>query len=308
VTEALRLEPGNARARAALGEVLLLSGQAKRAAMELSRAVAEDPTLVEARETLAGLYVHSGRSQLEQGGPEAAAKAAESAQLALALGARGAGPHLLLMDARRAERDFARALESLAEAKAREPDSEEVKDGAARYHRDLGYAFLLTRQEAKAMAEFRKAVESGSKNTDLAPVRRLLGMEEGGPEGESPDPEVVAILRERTETARRHFEESGRLLAAGDLEGAEREIRASLEARREEEAIRAFRLSAEVKPGLAAAHLALGHAHYRRGEMAEAVEAFERWLSTAGEGVSEEAREAIRARVTEMRGKLDAGK
>ncbi|MCU0724641.1 MAG: tetratricopeptide repeat protein [Planctomycetes bacterium] len=325
VTEALRLEPGNARARAALGEVLLLSGQAKRAAMELSRAVAEDPTLVEARETLAGLYVHSGRSQLEQGGPEAAAKAAESAQLALALGARGAGPHLLLMDARRAERDFARALESLAEAKAREPDSEEVKDGAARYHRDLGYAFLLTRQEAKAMAEFRKAVESGSKNTDLAPVRRLLGMEEGGPEGESPDPEVVAILRERTETARRHFEESGRLLAAGDLEGAEREIRASLEARRtgeglcrlgeiqlaarrEEEAIRSFRLSAEVKPGLAAAHLALGHAHYRRGEMAEAVEAFERWLSTAGEGVSEEAREAIRARVTEMRGKLDAGK
>ncbi len=322
--EALRLAPGDARARAALGELLLLAGQTRRAAAELARAVAEDPSLVEAREMLAGLYVTSGRSRLDAGGAAAVAEAKQFAQLALALGTASALPHLLLADAARLAKDFGPAQQHLADARARQPDLDEVKDALARYHRDLGYAYLLRHgegDEERSLAEFRKALAAGSKNEDLGPVKARLGLAEEGTEPPALDPKVEEVLRQRTEEARRAFDESGRLLAAGDLAGAEREARRSLAARRTAEALHrlgevleaaerpdeaadAWRGAVELKPSLHQSWLALGMLLYRRGELAGAVEAFEGWLRAAGDDAPLATREQVKARIEEMRGKL----
>jgi len=308
--QALAIDPGHARAHAALGEILLILGHARKAAVELMRAVAADPALVEPRETLAGLYVREGGNRLDRGGAEGPRGAEEFAQRAIALGTKKAGAHLLLLNIARGRKDYESGQVHLERAMELEPGSAEVKDVAAAFHKEMGYAFLFSarretlspersrRYRERAFGEFRKAIEAGSEREDLKQVRILLGLEEPDPGGEPLEPRVAEILRERAEKARGHFEASGRLWAAGDIEGADREIHASLDALvtaeayyrlarlrtaqdRRADAVKAYRSAVRAKPSLAAAWLNLGGLLYFEGDLAGAVLAYEGWRRRA---------------------------
>jgi tetratricopeptide (TPR) repeat protein len=325
----LALSPENPRLLAAHGEVLLLGGQTKQAAISLGRAVAADPALAEAKVILADLYVRAGRSRLDRGGPEAAKEAKELAQRAIALGTRKAGAHLLLADVARMGKDFRPALEHLTRAKEIAPDSAEVKDALAAYHKALGYAYLFTarrskeaREEARkrAFEEFQKAVDAGSEKEDLGQVRVLLGLDEPDPAVPLP-PRVAEILAERTAEARKHFEESVRLSREGDLDGAAAAAERSLAARvsgeawfqlarvrsaqdRDDDAESAYRAAVAAKPSLAVAWLNLGSLLYVKGELKEAREAYQGYLRAAHDADPETVRK-VRALVEEIRRKLD---
>lgn len=323
--KAVEAAPHEARARAALGDALLAGGDAARAATELGLAIAEDPTLVSAKESLADLYVRAGRSQLEKGGPDGRKNAKELAERAVALEVRRAGPHLLLAELDRLDRDYAPAQRELETARLYEPDSPEVADARAAFYKDLGFALLLRSQREKAMEAFRKAVDAGSKKVDLGPVQLLLA---GGAEPAEPapgDPEVRGQLEKRAEEARAAFDRAGEELEKGNLDAAAEAALRSLasfstaegwyrlgrirEAQEDhEEAIRAYGNAVAQKPSLSQAWLALGQIHFSRGEWEEARRAWQSFLDVAGDDVPREARERVRALLSAIRNeKTDPG-
>jgi protein O-mannosyl-transferase len=321
--QALSMDPGDAKARAALGELLFMAGQARRAAQELARAVGEDRSLLQARVVLATLYVRSGRSRLDGGGKEAPEQAGRFAQLALALDTGQAGPHLLMADVLRVKKDFGPAQEHLERARLIDENSMEVKDGIARYHKDLGFAYLLAGRKEEARAQFTKAVDAGSENVDLNQVRSILtrGEEVEAPPETPLDPEYEAIFKERTERARLAFMSAVKLQAEGDFDGAASAIIESLTAletaearyvlgqirqdqKKTEEAERAFRAAVKLKPALHQAWLDLGSLLYFKGDDAGALECYENYLALSGDEAPLETRAAVEVKVKEIRAAL----
>ncbi len=321
---ALEMDSGNARARAALGEILFMGMQTRRAARELARAVAEDPSLIQARVILASLYVRSGRSRLDGGGPEAVAQGARFAQLALALDSNRAGPHLLMADVLRVRKDFGPAQEHLEKARSLDPKSPEVKDGLARYHKDLGFAYLLKSRKEDALLQFEKALATEAQNVDLDQIRAILKLDDPlSAVAETPvDSKVAEILKERTERAGEKFKRAVELHAERDFEGAVRAILESLTAResaegrcvlgqirrdqgKNKEAERAFRAALAQKPGLHQAWLYLGSILYFQGDDAGALECYENYLHLSGDEESLETRAQVEVKVKELRATLD---
>jgi tetratricopeptide (TPR) repeat protein len=321
---ALQMDPGNAGVRGALGEVLYMGSKTRRAAQELSRAVAEDPSLLSARVVLASLYARSGRQRLDSGGPEAEEQAQQFAQLALALDTGLAGPHLLMADVLRVKKDFSPAQEHLLKAESLQPDDPEMMDAKARFYRDLGFALLLSGRKPDAFEAFGKAVATEAPNTDLAQVKAILtrGEAEAVVPEEAVAPEVAAVLRERSEQARLAFMEAVRLRGERDFDGAVRAILESLTALetaegryvlgqirhdqgKEDEAERAFRAAVKQKPGLYQAWLDLGTLLYFQGDDPGALECYENYLHLAGEGDPVETRAAVQAKVKQLRESLD---
>jgi tetratricopeptide (TPR) repeat protein len=311
---AVALEPSNARVRAMHGVILLLAGKAQAAADELRMAIAEDPGLIEARQSLCRLVTKQARALLDQGGRENRQKAKRAAESAVSFQAKLAAPHLVLADIYRMEKDFAPALEQLEWAKLREPDAADVKDAVAEFHKDLGYAYLLKGRKKEALKEFEKAVRAESDNVDLGQVRILLGYDEPVADGEPLDPVVEKLLREKTEEARQHFVRAAELRAKGDLEGAAAEFRLSIRARtsaeawveigrirfdqdRMKEAEEAFRTGARIKPGLAEAHLGIGNVLYLADNWKGALLGYREFLRTSADRGETPARIAVQARV-----------
>jgi len=319
---AIRLEPGNARVRALHGEILLAGGDAPRAAEELRVAIARDPGLIEARQALARLLVSQARSRFEQGGRENRAAAKKLAMRAVALGAELAAPHLVLADIYRLEKDFAPALEELEWAKVREPGTDAVKDALADFHKDLGYAHLLSGRKKEALREFTKAVDVDSKNVDLTQVRLLLGFDDPGLDAPALDPVVAALLAEKTEEARKWFDIAAERRAAGDIPGAlealkeSRQARTSAEAwvetgrirvalRESDAAEAAFRAANRLKPSLPEAHLGLGNVLYLRDEYRAAIGAYRLFLRTSSKRGETDTRIRVKALVKELEKRVE---
>ncbi len=321
---ALAMDPGNARVRGALGEVLYMGTKTRRAAQELSRAVAEDPSLLSARVILGSLYVRSGRQRLNGGGPEAVEQGQRFAQLALALDTGMAGPHLLMADVLRVKKDFGPALEHLLKAESLQPAAPDLKDGQARFYKDLGFALLLSGRKKEAFERFVLAVATEAPNTDLAQVKAILsrGEEAAAPPEEGVDPKVAEILRERSERARRAFLKAVELKDERQFDAAVQAILTSLTSRetaegryvlgqirreqgRKAEAERAFRTAVKQKPGLYQAWLDLGTILYFKNDDAGALECYENYLHLAGNEEPVETRAAVEARVKEIRAALD---
>jgi len=314
---AVVLEPGNARVRALNGEILLAAGEAPRAAEELRVAIAADPGLLEARQALTRLFVNQARGRMGQGGRKNREEARKLAMRAKALESELAAPHLVLADIYRLEKDFAPALEELIWAKLREADSDAVKDALANYHKDLGYAHLLVGRKKEALAEFTKAVDVDSKNVDLDQVRLLLGFDESEAEGPALDPAVAALLREKTEEARKWFETAAERRRAEDLDGAldalvqSRKARTSAEAwvetgrirymRRESDAAeKAFRAAIKLKSSLPEAHLGLGNVLYLRHDYRGAIVSYRRFLRTSSRRGETDTRIRVKALLKEL--------
>ena len=267
---------------------------------------------------------------LEKGSRDSRYEARLLAQRAAGLSPRTAGPHLLLAEIERLAKDFAPAQVHLERAKLLEPDSPEVKDAAAAYHKELGFAYLLAagkkREERpywreKAFREFWKAVEAGSENEDLRHVRILLGLIEPDAAVEL-DPKVREILEERTAEARGHFERAAELEKEGDVEGALAELDLSLKARvtaeawcqrgnirsrqgDHDEALRCYREAVRLRPTLVEAQLNLGSNLYLRGEREGALAAYEACLRHGAGRLPEETRTRIEALVDQIRRSLE---
>ncbi|MEN8150789.1 MAG: tetratricopeptide repeat protein, partial [Planctomycetota bacterium] len=315
LAEAIALEPGNARVRALNGEVLLLTGDAPRAAEELRVAIARDPGLLEARQALVRLLVSQARARLEEGGKEKRATAKKLATRAKGLEAGLAAPHLVMAEIYRIEKDYGPIQEELSWAQTLEPDTDEVRDARASYHKDVGYAYLLKGRKEEALEAFARAIDAESKSVDLDQVRLLLGLDERKPDGPPLDPDVEALLREKTEEARVWFQRAAERRAAGDLEGAAVALKESIKARtsaeawvelgrirfdekRNNEAETAFAKAIRLKPGLPEAHLGLGNVFYLRGDDVGAIASYRRFLRTSAKRGETDTRIRVKALVS----------
>ena len=321
---ALEIDPGNARVRGALGEVLYMGTKTRRAQQELARAVAEDPSLLSARVILGSLYVRSGRQRLDSGGPEGADQARRFAQLALALDNKMAGPHILMADVLRVNKDFGPAHEHLVKAESLQPDAPELADSLARFHKELGFALLLSGRKKEAFKHFELAVATKAKNVDLTQVAAILnrGEEAAVSPEEVVDAEVAIMLKERSERARQAYLRALKLHGERDFDGAVNAILESLVARetaegrfvlgqirrdqgKNAEAERAFRSAVKQKPVLYQAWLDLGSVLYFQGDDAGALECYENYLHLSGDEDPVETRAAVQAKVKEIRATLD---
>jgi tetratricopeptide (TPR) repeat protein len=137
-----------------------------------------------------------------------------------------------MADVERVEKDFGPAQEHLERARSLEPDSPVVKDGLARYHKDLGFAFLLKGRKEAAFVQFEKALATEAKNVDLAQVKAILSRgEDAASDPEIPvDPKVAEIMKEKSERARLLFVKARKLKGERDFDGAVKAILESLTA------------------------------------------------------------------------------
>ncbi len=235
-----------------------------------------------------------------------------------------AGPYLLMADVRRVRKDVGPAQEHLEKARSLDPKSPEVKDGLARYHKDLGFAYLLKSRKKDALLQFEKALATEAPNVDLEQIRTILSRDDPlfAVAGIPVDPEVAEILKERTETARQEFMRAVKLKEERDFDGAVRAILLSLTAResaegrfvlgqirrdqgKSKEAERAFRAAVVQKPALHQAWLDLGSILYFKGDDAGALECYENYLHLSGDEDPLETRAQVEVKVKELRATLD---
>ncbi len=178
---ALAVAPSDARAMAAIGDVLVLERKPSEAFPWLQRAVLADPSQAQARALLAELLVRAGRSSLEKHAESRAAEdldEAESAsERALALEPPTPDAWIFRADVLRARGSWDAALAAVEEAVQRFPQRAEARDALAAYWRDVGHGYLLKRRDDSAIEAFRRALAVEDTTLDLAAVReRLYGM------------------------------------------------------------------------------------------------------------------------------------
>ena len=279
---ALAVAPSDARVTAALGEVLLLRRKPSEAFPWLQRAVLADPSQVAARTLLADLIVRAGRANLEKHAEtrEAAEldEAAAAAERALALDAPAPGARLLEADVLRVRGRWADALRALRAAEERWPESRDVLDALATYHRDLGHGYLLKRQDDAAVEAFRSALAVPGATIDLAGVReRLVGIAAAAFRAG-----IEARAAGRVEEAEALFRRS---LRADETPEGWFQLAMALAAREDLEALvesdESFARALAMREDFQAARLNRAGVLMRLGRLPEAIAAYRDWLTRA---------------------------
>lgn len=231
LNKALTVAPGDARVLAGLGETLVMSGRQSEGLPFLMRAILADPSQKGARVLAARLMVQAGRKQLEARDVKEARAAVERA---LALDPPHPETYIFLGEVCRGEQDWERARVAFEDARRRFPDAKEPRVALAKFYADLGHAYLLTDDRARAVTAFHMALDVKDSDLDPAgPLTRLAGI------------------------ASKAFGEGVQAREQGDLERSARE----------------FRLSAEAD-ATPETWFALGVVEGERGEHAEAVDAY----------------------------------